>query len=277
MSFTKDALEHVEQNAFAATLDAKTLCDFNVAVLPGGMQIHDLEEYQEHRNQFRGALSTNSIKDFVEYSNLQAKGSCFISRSSMSAQTVFDLGDDVNPGHCKHTAKVSLKKLAAYSQLQNQDGRRMDQQDFAEFIEDYRDNIKLVADFPYDLEDFKVMDFSEGIAAIRRVTINKKREQEHGVQSFSANKSSMEQIDATSDGNQLPGYLTFQCKPYESLSQYTFVVRIGLVITGNEPVFIPRIIKAEETEELMSDEFTDLITGDLDDTIPHYMGMFDSK
>lgn len=80
---------------------------------PEGLEIVNLEKYQNNRYRFRGSLKTTSISDFVKYciGYSDADGvRCFINAEDMSAKTIFNLGTIAAPGHADNSAVIGLKK-----------------------------------------------------------------------------------------------------------------------------------------------------------------------
>ncbi len=269
MSLSREALGRIEE-LVAAGLKIEGTWTQPVA-LPAGVTIHDLEQYQKYRYQFRGSMKTECIKDFIEYCNGQNTGSCFINREDMRANAIFDVGTLDKPGHCKHTSFLELQPTAAFMAMKRKFDKRISQQDLAEFIEDWREIVQLSD------ESVESIPISAGIAAIRKVTIKTTSDSEHKVGSFSESASSMDQLDASSGENNLPSYLDFTCESHHGLKERGFTMRISLIITGDRPEFILRPIKFDVTMEKASDEFRDIIKKDLSKDIPQYMGYFDQK
>lgn len=269
MSLNKDALEHLGQ-LVASSLEAPETY-FDKIILPAGVTVANLENFQKCRNQFRGNMNTESIKDFIAYCNAQSAGACFINREDMAAKAIFDIGTELDPGHCKHTGFIELRPTAAFMSMRSKHDKRLTQQELAEYLEDWREQMQLT---DIDRKDIEV---NAAIAAVRKVTIKASSESEHKVQNYSAATSGMDKLDATSGEDNLPGFIKFTCTPYYGLDEYVFTLRISLIVTGGEPVFILRPIKFDVALEKMSDEFKGLITDDLDDNIKLYMGFFDPR
>lgn len=273
MSDIKEALVHSEQNAIAALSETTAICQYPVMALPDGMEIHDLEEYQMQRNQFRGRLSTTSIGDFLAYANKQASGSCFLSRENMSAEAIFDIGTKDAPGHCKHIAFLGLMETSAYKTFTRIEGERITQQSLAEFLEDWSSDISVYEHYGDSAE----MDVKVAAEAVRNVTIVEQSKADHGVQSFSVNKSAIEELNATSKDKPLPGIIEFTCVPYKGLTEYTFSLRISMIIRKNDsPQFSLRGIKIDSVLEEIQEEFIDMVTDGLSDTVTPYLGSFRS-
>ncbi len=268
MSLSKEALIRIEE-LVASSLDAPETY-YDKIILPSGVVVGDLERFQDKRNQFRGKMKTESIEDFVEYCNEQAEGVCFINREDMCASAIFDIGDTEKPGHCLHSAFIELKQTSAFTEMKVNSNKRLTQQELAEFIEDWKDDAVLS-------DDESVITINKAIAAIRKITIKASSDSEHNVKGFSASTSTMDKLDASSGEENIPGYMVFTCKPYHGLIEYDFKLRISLIVTGGEPLFILRPVKLEEKLEKISEEFRSLVTTDMHKDIGTYMGFFDSN
>lgn len=269
----KEALQWIVQQAFDKT-EVEKNTDFPTAVLPDGMKIHNLEPFMKRRNTFRGLYKTRSIRDFLHACDQHKTGACYINPDEMTAAVIFDIGNEKAPGHCENRARLVMKATAAYLALDKIHSQRISQQDLAEFIEDWSDVISLAA------SNQIAMLSMEAVAAVRRVTVTTKQVGEHQVESFSQKKSGIEELDARSGEEDLPGFLYFSCVPYEGLNSYTFNFRISLVIENQgregvkaEPKFILRPIKMEETVEQMGDEMFNIIDAGLPD-LDCFLGEF---
>ena len=251
MSLTKEAMEHIENNAVAGKRVEEF---FEPIILPDGYRVEDMEQYRENRNRFRGKFQTNSISEFGKYASEQPLGACFINSDEMRARMIFDLGTIDAPKHCKHTAELALRMTHQYSAMHNIDGARLDQKGLAEFIEDYRLYIDC-----YDGSK-EAIEIKNAIAAIRRVTIEAKAESDYQVKQFSASKSAMEQIDASSGGGPMVGFICFRCVPYYGLNEYDFWLRVSLLASHDKPQFILRTTSLEAVLEEAVEEFKQRVT-----------------
>ena len=258
----KTAIEQIQKSAHIPELlkqVAESHPEATIAVLPHDYDIKNLERYMPYLNRYRATMGTDSLADFVEYvGEFEQEGShCYISTTNMKAQIVFDLGTLDHPGHQEHKASLSLTKTAAYMALLHVSDSRMSQKDLSEWIEDWAENIAA-----YDTED-NPMEAKAAAAAFRRMTIEQVRKIESEVQSYSANMTAMERIEAQSKDT-MPGGFTFTCTPYNGLSEYTFDVRIS-VLTGNDkPTLSLRIRQFEIQKEKMTTEFKELLIEKLD-------------
>lgn len=280
MSLTQEAVQEIAElgaKSEAVKIDELNDVDFKAAILPKGTNIFSLEQFQKYRNQFNGDFSTHNIQSFVEY-NKEQQGenpTCFILSDSMHAKTVFDLGNAEQAGHCKHKAYLALTKTAEYEGLLYTIGR-IDQKQFAEFIEDWNDNITCHHD-----GDESSIDITnkQAISAIRKVKIEAKVEAEHEASDFKGTKSVFESVEAKAGNYQdrLPSRIVFKCSPYDELSVYEFTIRISILTGRDKPFFSLRIVNhAKQTDE-MAEEFMSIITEKLADTsIKTYIGDFKS-
>ena len=266
MSIDKTAIEHIQKTA--TDLREVENTDFPTIALSESLKLHDLEKYQQYRNYFRGIFETKTCKDFLEYVSENKGANCFINADSMSAKSIFDLGDKESPGHAKHQANLTLKKSAPYIELLANNETRMNQRELAEWIEDYRDFIEVLD------ENGEEMQNTAAVAAIRRITIEAIRKQGNEQRTFGESKSAMESIDAKSEDGPMPAWILFTCKPYEDLKEQTFHSRISITTRGDEPKLTMRIIKLDVIKEEMATEFKELLAKEHDGDMKFYLGNF---
>jgi len=268
MSLSKDAIEHVEQNAIAvAAQQSDAMPDFPFRLLPSGMNIASLEPFMVERNQFRAAMKTRSIEDFVKYFEEHQGENCFINAEQMTAKTIFDLGDSAAPLHCHHKAYLSLQKTAAFKELERVNGNLMYQRDMADRIEEWHDLIIPQA----DTEGKETIALSKAVASIRRMTVEEIKKTDHEARSSGQRKTSMEDIEAKSDES-LPGYFSFTCTPYEGLKEQIFALRLSVLTSHDAPAFKLRVQRFESIEENLATEFRDLLVKKLPENAKTFIG-----
>ena len=252
--------------------------DGTVAALPVGVSVTDLEQYLEERRRYRGSMATTLITEFVEYvtattdnyGDLPGLGSypCFVSPQTMSAKTYFNLGDIENPGHGDHHATLQLEKTEAYRQLLETNGRKFDQQNLAEWLEDWKDHLEAIAE-----DGTTTVPMAAAVSAVRRITIGTNAEATSETQTLSNRRSAMAEVEARNK-DQFPCFLKFSCEPYQGLEERTFTLRLSL-ITSEKPVIIPRIVRLETAEEEMAQELEEkLRTGFEDTPVKTFVGSF---
>lgn len=249
MSFTKEAIQLINDNALIAT--GKELPTFTpTAVIPEGAKVLDLEKFQEGRSRFRGVFSTHSLADFsayvVERAVATARG--FIDQDGMSCGLYFNLGDVVNPGHADDRAVLKLKATAGYEAVQVIAGRNLSQKDLSDWIEDWHQYLTPVDD------EGNAIPLAKAIAAVRTITIKATSESETTVSDTSASRSAMDQIEARSKET-LPNALLFNVTPFDGLIEQQIRLRVAVITSGSQPVLKLRWIGEEVQREAIAQEF----------------------
>lgn len=251
--------------------------DGSAVALPEGVKIADLEQYLETRRRFRGSMSTNLIEEFVEFVKVTVSGydeftgdhfPCFINPQAMRAIAFFNLGDIDQPGHGDHQAHLTLQKTEAFRELLNINGKRFDQRQLAEWLEDWIDHLQTFA------EDGRTeLPLAASVAAIRRITIGTNAEATSEEQTFSSRRSAMAEVEAKHK-DQLPAFLKFTCEPYQGLQERTFTVRLSL-ITGEKPQISARIVRLETAQEDMAKELEEKLRAGFEDSeVRTFVGEF---
>ncbi|EAP7662497.1 YfdQ family protein [Salmonella enterica subsp. enterica] len=243
--------------------------DCPAVLVPSGMKAYDLENFMVNRYRFRGNMDTTCIDDFAKYSKGYAGEGvrCFIDADEMRATTVFNIGTLVAPGHADNRAHLQLKKTSPFRSLLEANGTKYRQKAMAEWIEDWNDFLKA-----YD-DKGQPMDIKQAAGAVRRLTIEAKRNADYEDQDMSASRSVMESVEAKSK-NVLPSYFEFECIPYEGLTNRTFRLRFS-ILTSDEPILVIRVIQLETAEEEMAKEFRDLLVGKFEgQQIETFIGSF---
>lgn len=229
--------------------------DCPAVLVPDGVTTESLENLMVNRYRFRGDMKTTSIDDFAEYSKGYAGEGvrCFIDAEEMRATTVFNIGTLAAPGHADNCAHLRLKKTSPFRSLLEVNGTKYRQKALAEWIEDWNDFLTA-----YDAEGNK-MDIKQAAGAVRRITIEAKRNADYEDQDMSASRSVMESVEAKAKEKfTLPSRFEFECIPYEGLPNRKFRLRFS-ILTRDEPVLVVRIIQLETAEEEMAKEFRDLL------------------
>jgi uncharacterized protein YfdQ (DUF2303 family) len=99
---------------------------------------------------------------------------------------------------------------------------------------------------------------AKGIAAIRAITIEAARKVESEEGQLSASKSAFESVTASSK-HTLPTHIYFRTVPYVGLTERTFVLRLGILTTGDKTSIVLRPVKMEEHLQEMAEEFAQLV------------------
>jgi uncharacterized protein YfdQ (DUF2303 family) len=252
----KSAIEQIQQSSTADLLNGFLKTDGPAIVLPDNFNVVDLEKYAPARNRFRGKMHTSSIPDFISYlsSNDLGKGQgseTYINPDNMSATCIHNLYSDSEPGHCDHTSKVTLETTAAYRALLKIAGR-VDQQGLSDYLEDWS-NIIATAN-----SDGETVSHSIAVNAVRTITIARAREINSSIGDFESSASAIEKVEARNKNN-LPAFIHVTLKPYNDLQEQVITLRCSMLTGSDTPLFALRIIKEEELNESLVNEFKKII------------------
>jgi len=271
-----DALKLLQQTAIGDyNGKQERLKDTGTIALPDNFKLHDLEKFKDNRRRFRGALTTSSLSDFVQYVEKHraevATTKVFVNADSLAAEAIFDLGDIEFPGHAEHTATLKLDATAPYAALLNIDGKRLDQRTLIDWIEDWQDYLRPYGDHPDDVKPF-----SAALAAIREVKITKRRETDNNVGDFKQSRSVLEDVEASSKQG-LPGGFVFTTEPYTGLPVRQFRVRLAL-LSGDEdkPLLSLRVIRLDLEKQEIAKDFKSVLFRELGEKADLYIGTFKS-
>lgn len=228
----------------------------------GGEFVTSLEHLAEHRSRFRGTFRTSVIAelfsyitDWREHCGSTEQPQAFIDPDKMTATAIFNLGDLATPGHADHRAELALKKSAAYAALTSRP-QHFNQRQLAEWLEDWRDYLTPINDAG------ESSNLVSAIAAVRDVTVDKARSEQHTVRDLGATHSAMESIDAKS-AHTLPAAFEFNCVPFEGLSSRVLVLRLGVITSDDKLHFTLRTLQAEAVTEAIAMDFRDVLSRQL--------------
>jgi len=262
-----DATQAVNQAVNDAITSPTAVCS-----LPSDFGMVNLERYLPNRLRMRGKMETTVIADFARYvkKNELDGSTCFLDPEAMRAVAVLNIGDKEVPGHCDFNATLRLQKTSEYKALLTADGSRSSQKELAEWIEDWRDNLVF-----FDAEGVSI-ETRRAIGAVRRLTIESSRREDHEDQQFAATKSALESIEAKGDGG-MPSGFRFTCVPYKSLNEHSFEARISIITGGDAPKLTVRVKQLELEQERIAEDFKRILEDALVDTNTDlYLGEFDS-
>jgi uncharacterized protein YfdQ (DUF2303 family) len=268
MSLTPEAINRICELANAS---AKLLPDYlgdEAVLVPGSMEIRDLERFAPGRRRFRGTMTTDSITAFCDYVKGIGGAEVFIEADEMRATAYFDMGTVVEPGHCEHRAVIQLSSSAPYKAIKGIDGDSMSQKTLAEWIEDWR---RYLSCFDIDNSDLHTQ---KALALVRKMTIETARKLESDQQNMGHKLSAMEQIDVKSEGQQLGG-LIFTCAPYTGFQQRDFTMPLSALTGGDSIKLKLRIQELDAIQEEIVEEFRNKIsTALMGDDFKIWMGSF---
>ncbi len=273
--FTAEAIQEI-QASVGITQATEALTKLTgvsgVVALPSDFKTIDFESHSNLRRRPRGNMSTDNFDDFASYvSEHKELGTCvFVNKKQMSSIAFLNLGNAKFPGHADNIAIVSAQKTVAYQTLLKKVEQGLSQQAAAEFLEDWTDHIKCFV----ESTEIKV---SQAVASIRKLTIDASRRVEYEVQSLSAQKSSLESIQASSV-EKLPTIIYFTCDPYLKFESRVFMLRLSVGTGGDKPTIHLRIIKQEQHDEELAVELAERTVAALKGIeIPVRLGVYEKK
>lgn len=273
--FSPDALSKLQEAAVAheahAVLEGAGLEKCAVA-LPKEFQLVDLEKYQADRRRMRGAFTTTSIKDFMQFSDAEALSegsSCFVDATKMTAKTILNLGNHEAAGHADFTAELRLEQTPEYKALLQITAAAAGQKAVAEWMEDWREGLSVTtpAGEPGDVKT--------AISAIRKIDIKVASKSGHSTQNLSTERSLLESVAAESEHG-LPAEINFKCRPYKELAEREFKLRLAVLTGGDAPKISLHIRKRAFVEQEMAEEFSALLGEGLKG-VAVYVGSYDPK
>lgn len=267
----ESAIRLLQQTAIAANDNRQARMPEATIALPENFTIHDLEQFQDHRRRYRGKLETASLSDFVGYVKRERPfdgAAGFIDADNLSAQVIFDLGNEAEPGHAVHRATLKLKSTAAYRAVVGVNGKRMDQRDLIEWMQDWGRNITGIVN-----DDGNPVTPAQAIEAIRKIQISSKKDSTHTQEERRAQRSAMEEVEAKASPA-LPDRITFQCEPYFGLPARDFVLRLGVITSHDEPELVLRIVGLEEQQEDIAQDFKAELIDEIGDAATLTIGTF---
>lgn len=237
--------------------------------LPKDFSLHSLEKYRPSKNRFTGHFVTSRTASFVAYHLVHgASVDLFVDPSAMSATAIYDLGDKFIPGHCEHSASLTLQPTAELSAYMAVVNNTHSQRFLAEWIEDWRDCVTAID------EDDATIPIKQLISTIRNITIEgvAKRDNEEG--NFSSKKTAIESVEAKSSVGKLPKILKFTCVPYKGLPGQSFAFRLSIKTGTEKPSFSVYRVQGELEDENTAEAFCQLINGCLGGEARIYHGKF---
>lgn len=241
-------------NQSAAIGTAKDL-PAHTRVVSAEHSIASIERHLPLRARFRTQVETKVIDDFVALTTEKKDvAQCFIDTDRMTAKSIFNLGDEDQPGHGDHWVRLEMEKTVEYTEVLKIDGKGLDQTAMAEWLEDWVEFLTPV--YSSDVEK----DMKKAIIAIRNVKIDAGKTVTSSVQTFAAEQSEVEKIQAKGANDApLPEGFIFKCISYHGLQVIQIPLRVSMITSGREPAFKMRIVKQDQIQHHIVEEFRDLL------------------
>lgn len=274
--FEKDAIGALSKaEAISAAMNSLMQAHANnedLAALPEEFKIHDLEQFMVARRRARGSMTTQALGDFAAYVKTHAENGAtvFVTPENMAAVAVLNLGTPEVPGHADNRATYSPPKLAAYKSMLAISERHLDQQAAAEWLEDWPGMWQA-------FHDTEQLTAPATVAAVRKITIEALAKAETSAGQLSAEKSTFEQVKASSGANKLPTHLHFKCAPYLGIEERTYVLRLSIRTGNKDPLLALRIVNKEQHDEQIGQELAEKVRQAIGDTAPVHLGTYTAK
>lgn len=267
-----EALNQITALSIAATGSSVHTATPAVMV-PEQFRIESLERFEENRARFRGVLVTNSVDDFCQYVTQQQALQLdypvlgYIDAQAMACTTFFNLGDHHTPGHADHKATLTLKPTAAYQALQQIAGKQLSQQQLAEWMEDWHDQLTV------STSQGENITVAAAVQKVRTITIKASAERTSSESNFGKQSSAMDSIEAA-HADQQPDVIMFRFRPFEDLQERQFTLRMSIITGGDKPVLKLRWVQEEAVKEWIAQEFKERLKADLNGIATLTLGTF---
>ena len=266
------AIEKISQLAIAAqgTMPINVDGSASIAILPADFKVHSLEQFNQQRDRFRGRFSTLAIAAFIAYvSDRGVKGiKSFIStKNGLSAETIFNIGDEVAPGHGDDTARLNLEKTPEFEALISIDGSRFSQQNLIDWLDDWADFVK-----PY--AGTEQVTAEKALRAIRNVKIGRSRDVDSDVRDMGHKLSVTEAAEAEGVSADLPTHFILTTESYKGLPVEDIKISFRISTKDDVPTFVLRFVGRDAHNQLRADQFTEILESELADLGSFYQGSY---
>lgn len=237
----------------AATATAKT--DNGFLIVPSTYKVVDLDDFNDGPSRFREKFVTDHFESFASYWHDHAsdESRIYVNKSTMSAKVCFDPGAPGAPSHRSHWAALGLTKTPMLNAMQEVSGKRLTQRQAAEFLEDWRVDLRALD------ADGNVIDLRKVVAAIRKFDVKGKAESGHVETSLATSKSAFASLEA---GNKelIPEYIVANGEPYLGLPKQDILMRLFVHMKVDEaPTFSLSIVRPDSLQEVFAELFVDTL------------------
>lgn len=140
--------ETLDQLVGMATRPVTVTEPSQVAIVPEGFRVTDLEKFAEFPNRTKASPTLNTAGSLVAYINRFAAGAAVIyaDLESRILTAVLDHFEDGVPSWCDHTASYRCPLSKEWQAWMDKDRSPMSQVEFAEFLEEHYKDIAPVSD-----------------------------------------------------------------------------------------------------------------------------------
>ncbi|MDP3219208.1 MAG: DUF2303 family protein [Deltaproteobacteria bacterium] len=217
--------------------------------LPPGATLRRTEQFAAQPRFHRHHYTTERLADFIAYAKAEATGadgdnpSAYVKPNGSSALVIFDHGHISLPMWGHHTATLKLKPAPAWGAAQLMAAASRPQQQVIDWLEDWATHITAHA------QDGGEIEGRRAITALRRVKIEARAAMVNVEGDFSRQKSAMESIEASGDGESLPAYFVLHSPLFVGTNPLEIVIRLGVRESDGKPALALRIVGSERLAE----------------------------
>lgn len=222
-------------------------------VLPGDSSVQSLEHLQEVPARMRSTFKTERIRDFVAYlkENAGVAAAVFVAPDGGGALGVIDYGNQDAPRWGDHKAKLGMKRTPEFAAVERICEEALSQRDVIDWIEDWRDIIQPAVESGGEATEVPI---ARALAAIRKINLKEAIDTGHEEGDFRNRRTAMEEIEASSGGDAIPGLYKVSCRPYPETITRTVYLRLAVMTSGREPKLRFRIIGHEALKQSVAEE-----------------------
>ncbi|MCH7295448.1 DUF2303 family protein [Acinetobacter higginsii] len=242
----------------------------SIAIIPRDFNVHSLEQYNQQRDRFRGRFSTLAIAAFITYvadRNVTGIKSFISTKKGLSAETIFNIGDEVEPGHADDIACLNLEKTPEFIALENVDGNRFSQQDLTDWLDDWADFVK-----PHDVSG--PLQAEKALRALRNVKLGRSRDVDSDVRDMGQKLSVTESVEAEGVVAGLPTHFILTTESYKGLPVEEIKISFRISTKDDVPTFVLRFVGRDAHNQLRADQFTEILESELSDLGSFYQGSY---
>lgn len=218
--------------------------------LPPGATLARSEAYAAKPRFHRHHYQTERLSDFVAYSkaaaqraDIECQPTAYVQPDGSGAQAIFDHGGVDAPLWGHHHATLKLKPAPAWRTAQAMAIGTRTQLQVIDWLEDWAGTISA------HQQDGEEIETRRAIAALRRVKLESKGSITNVEGDFSRQKSAMESIEASGDGDTLPAYFVLHSPLYVGTNMLDIIIRLGVREADGKPALALRIVGAERLAE----------------------------
>lgn len=268
----QNSIEKIASLALAAQGNMPVQVDKNasIAIIPSDFSVHSTEKFNQHRDRFRGRFLTSIIAAFIAYvqdRSVTGVKSFISTKNGLSAETFFNIGDEITPGHGDDTARLILEKAPEFEALIGIDGSRFSQRDLIDWLDDWADFVK-----PHDVNGEVTLE--KALRAIRNVKIGRSRDVDSDVRDMGHKLSVTEAAEAEGVVEGLPTHFILSTESYKGLPIEEIKISFRISTKDDVPTFVLRFVGRDAHNQLRADQFAEILENELKDLGNFYQGSY---